>query len=321
MWGALAKEAYIVSNKTNSCSTCKNCPAEKIWEYAKKSVEAARAKGYPPEFIRAECHWMAGALKAAISCEDWLKNPDKGEQRRRLHHGREHPFQQIKDGQTAARLALDEVMKINDTAPADVWCDFSLDWCFGSWYSSFLDDRRRAMKEGRKYTFKEGELKIIEHFCPTPEMIRQREEAVAAWRDCVETAIVANRGKPPRSTPGIINLRSLEGFHYFTAGWPMKPNPNGSGMIFDSDSPIKWVGGSIRFEDGSAIDRDRGGEFHKWRQTFNAIGPTKPLMAISMAVYITLVQSTHSVDDCARITLTIVQASRSRLGTPYERCA
>jgi len=36
------------------------------------------------------------------------------------NYGREHPYQQIDDGETAARLALDEVMKINDTAPADV---------------------------------------------------------------------------------------------------------------------------------------------------------------------------------------------------------
>ena len=198
-----------MENKAHSCSPCQNCPAEKIWGYAKKYVEVARKKGYPPEFIKGSCRWMAEALKAAIKGEDWLGNPDKGIQRVRHDYGKEHPFQQIKDGQTAARLALDEVMKINDTAPADVWNDFSPNWIFGSWHDSFLTDRRRAMKEGRKYTREEGELKIIEHFCPTPEMLKQREKAVAQWRGKVEAAIASNRDKVPFNLSKTIDLRTM----------------------------------------------------------------------------------------------------------------
>ena len=50
------------------------------------------------------------------------------DKQQRVMHGREHPFQQVKDAQTAARLALDEVMKINDTAPENMRSDFSLNW-------------------------------------------------------------------------------------------------------------------------------------------------------------------------------------------------
>jgi hypothetical protein len=98
--------------------------------------------------------------------------------------GKEHPYQRIIDGKSAARLALDEVMKINDTASPDVESEYDINYIFGSWYMAFLNIRRDAMLQGRVFTREDGEAEIEEFFSPV--RVRERWDVLRAFLDLAE---------------------------------------------------------------------------------------------------------------------------------------
>jgi hypothetical protein len=107
--------------------------------------------------------------------------------------GKEHSYQQIQDGETAALLALGEVMKINDTAPADVRCEFDPNYRFGWWMLFFLGARRDVMRQGRVYTRDEGEAGIRDFFHPSPEEIQRREERKEQERRAFNRRVMERR--------------------------------------------------------------------------------------------------------------------------------
>ena len=87
--------------------------------------------------------------------------------------GKEHPYQQIRNGEAAARLALDEVLKLSDEDTKE--CAYNPNYVFGAWYLEFLRNRRKAMKEGHTFTRETGEVLIMGFFHPSPEEAERRE--------------------------------------------------------------------------------------------------------------------------------------------------
>jgi hypothetical protein len=117
------------------------------------------------------------------------------ETRRRLMNngiGPEHPYQQIKDGEAAARLALDEVMKLTNEEARERRA-YNPAYVFGSWYVGFLDERRMAERKGRMFTREEGEARITKHFHPSPEEVAYREAKVMEGRRKFEEQVTAKR--------------------------------------------------------------------------------------------------------------------------------
>jgi hypothetical protein len=109
--------------------------------------------------------------------------------------GPEHPYQQIKDGEAAARLALDEVMKLTHER-AQECCAYNPNYPFGSWYSHFLGYRRMAEMKGRTFSREAGEARITKQFHhspPSPEEIAFREAEAIEDRRRFEERITANR--------------------------------------------------------------------------------------------------------------------------------
>jgi hypothetical protein len=106
--------------------------------------------------------------------------------------GKEHPYQQIKDGETAARLALDEVLKLSDKEVTEP-CAHNPNYVFGSWFMGFHNDRHEAMKAGRTFTREEGEAHIFEFFHPSPEEIARREAQEAEGRRKFEEQVTVKR--------------------------------------------------------------------------------------------------------------------------------
>jgi hypothetical protein len=87
--------------------------------------------------------------------------------------GREHPHQQIKDGETAARMALEEVLKLPDKDTGE--CVYNPNYVFGAWYLEFLLDMRKAAREGGLFTREAGEAQIMNFFHPSPKEAKRRE--------------------------------------------------------------------------------------------------------------------------------------------------